>query len=466
MTLRESWFPSRAADLMAATGTFLPGQVRRTTGWVFLATLLTACATPQLQPTLPPPGPTLQFPNQPAIAPRRPNGQIAQDILDLNFQLESGQSLPGLSRFGAPITLRVTGPVPPIAAADLSRLITRLQREAGLDLRLITDAPGSPTDLAANITVEFAPQAVLQGIDPTAACFVAPNVASLAEYRMRRGSDALDWQTLRQRQKLTVFIPSDTSPQEQRDCLHEEVAQALGPLNDLFRLPDSIFNDDNFLSTLTGFDMLVLRVHYDPELAAGMTRDQVAARLPAILARLNPAGERPGLWDHPDTPRDWAQAVRTALGADSVQSARLPAARKMLAIAEANGWQDARLGLSHFALGRLQDRDQARLSFQAAAKVFAPLPDGGVRLAQTLLQLAVLDLAAGRTDSAIDLTQTALPLAKTARNAVLITNLSLLQAEALDRMGQTAAATALRLDTLPAARYGFGSARSASSPGP
>jgi tetratricopeptide (TPR) repeat protein len=331
---------------------------------------------------------------------------------------------------------------------------------------LITDAPGSQPDLDANIIVEFAPQAVLQRIDPTAACFVAPNVASLAEYRMRRGSDALDWQTLRQRQKLTVFIPSDTSPQEQRDCLHEEVAQALGPLNDLFRLPDSIFNDDNFLSTLTGFDMLVLRVHYDPELAAGMTRDQVAARLPAILARLNPAGAGPGLWDHPDTPRDWTQAVRTAFGADTLPSARLPAARKMLAIAEAEGWQDARLGLSHFALGRLQDRDQARLSFQAAAKVFAPLPDGGVRLAQTLLQLAVLDLAAGRTDSAIDLTQTALPLAKTAQNAVLITNLSLLQAEALDRMGQTAAATALRLDTLPAARYGFGSAQSGPNIGP
>jgi len=34
------------------------------------------------------------------------------------------------------------------------------------------------------------------------------------------------------------------SPQEVRDCLHEELAQALGPLNDLYRLPDSVFNDD------------------------------------------------------------------------------------------------------------------------------------------------------------------------------------------------------------------------------
>ena len=28
-----------------------------------------------------------------------------------------------------------------------------------------------------------------------------------------------------------VFVPADASPQELRDCLHEELAQALGPLN-------------------------------------------------------------------------------------------------------------------------------------------------------------------------------------------------------------------------------------------
>jgi hypothetical protein len=65
---------------------------------------------------------------------------------------------------------------------------------------------------------------------------------------------------------VAVFIPSDVSPQEVRDCLHEEVAQALGPLNDLYRLPDSVFNDDNFHAVLTGFDMLILRTYYDAEL--------------------------------------------------------------------------------------------------------------------------------------------------------------------------------------------------------
>ena len=76
-----------------------------------------------------------------------------------------------------------------------------------------------------------------------------------------------------------------------RDCLHEELAQALGPLNDLYRLSDSVFNDDNMHTVLTGFDMLILRVFYSPALRSGMTRAEVAARLPAILAQLNPAGQ-------------------------------------------------------------------------------------------------------------------------------------------------------------------------------
>ena len=88
---------------------------------------------------------------------------------------------------------------------------------------------------------------------------------------------------------VSLFIPSDASPQEIRDCLHGE--RGAGPLNDLYRLPNSVFNDDNIHTILTDFDMMVLRATYAPELRSGMTRAEVAARLPAILRRINPAGE-------------------------------------------------------------------------------------------------------------------------------------------------------------------------------
>ena len=75
-----------------------------------------------------------------------------------------------------------------------------------------------------------------------------------------------------------------------RDCLAEEITQALGPANDLYRLPDSIWNDDNFHGMATPFDMLILRALYQPELQSGMTRPEVAAALPGVLDRVNPEG--------------------------------------------------------------------------------------------------------------------------------------------------------------------------------
>ena len=384
-------------------------------------------------------------------APLRPNDQIAADFMDLEFRMESGQSLSVLTRFGGPVSVTMIGPVPQGAQADLAALLTRLRHEAGIDVFAV----GSP----AAITIQFASRAELQRLEPSASCFVAPNVSSLVEYRARKGSAALDWRGLTRRDRMAIFVPYDTSPQEVRDCLHEEMAQALGPLNDLYRLPDSVFNDDNFQSVLTDFDMLMLRLHYAPTLANGMTRAEVAARLPGLVAALNPGGAYPGGWARPDTPRAWTDAVSTALGPRSPEVARLPAARRMLSIAKTQGWTDNRLGFAHFALGRLQAPDDpaaAVRSYTAAARVYATLPDDGVHLSHALMQLAALALSEGRADDAAMLADQALPLARRGQNAALQASLQLIKAEALALLGRDTEATALRLDSLDAARYGFG----------
>ena len=385
-------------------------------------------------------------------APLRPNEQIAADFMDLEFRMESGQPLPILTRFERPVSVAMTGPVPQAAPADLASLLTRLRTEAGLDVFT------AQTDAA--ITIQFASKADLQRLEPTASCFVAPNVSSLAEYRARRGSAALDWHSLARRDRMAIFVPYDTSPQEVRDCLHEEMAQALGPLNDLYRLPDSVFNDDNFQSVLTDFDMLMLRLHYAPTLANGMTRAEVAERLPGLVAALNPGGAYPGGWTHPDTPRAWTDAVNIALGPRSPEAARLPAARRMLTIAQEQGWTDNRLGFAHFALGRLQapaDPAAAVHCYTAAARVYASLPDDGVHLSHALMQLAALALRDSRTAETIMLADQALPLARRGQNAALEASLQLIKAEAFALLGRDTEARALRLDSLDAARYGFGS---------
>ena len=395
--------------------------------------------------------PARGFPVVRPPAPSRSNADLAADFLDLEFSLETGRALPHLTRFEAPITYAVSGNPPPTVAGDLAVLTARLRDEAAITL---TQTTGT-----ASITLNFLPRRIIKGNDSTVACFVVPGVSSWADYQRARGSDRLDWAQLGQRDRIAVFIPSDSSPQEARDCLHEEIAQSLGPLNDLYRLSDSVFNDDNFNTVLTGFDMLMLRLHYAPELASGMTRAEVAARLPALLARYNPAGTGPATPVPSTTPAAWEEAMQTALGIRGSAAFRHRAAVRALAIAHDAGWTDSRLPFSHFALGRAAlgvDSASAVSAFSRAASLYRRLPGGRIHAAHADMQLAAFALSQGWSDDAISLADRSIPVVTTAENAALLATFQMIKAEALALQGRAAEAAALRQASLGWARYGFG----------
>ncbi len=386
-----------------------------------------------------------------ASLPVRSNTEIAADFLDLEFRMESGRTLPALSRFDGPITVAITGDVPATARTDLARLITRFRNEAGLDMRMAES--GRP----ASITIQFYPRAEMNRVVPTAACFVVPRAMTLAEYRTRRNTAYVDWATLSRREAVSIFVPSDTSPQEVRDCLHEEVAQAMGPLNDLYRLSDSVFNDDNFNTVLTGFDMLMLKLHYAPELSNGMNEAEVAARLPALLARLNPAGQFAGTRPGPIAPRSWNAAVAQAFGKGA--AARAAGADAMLALAKAQGWRDGRLGFAYFAKGRVNAATNPQVAvaaFTEAGRIYRSLPGAAIHAAHVDMQMAALALAAGQPEQAIQFVDRAIPVVTRAENASLLATLMLVKAEAFEATGRDDAARAVRLDSQGWARYGFG----------
>ena len=386
------------------------------------------------------------------VPPQRSNRDILRDFLDLAFQMESGRMLRSFSRFEEPITVRVTGDVPITLMADLNRVIHRLRTEARIDIHRVTEG-------AASITIEAVRRDEIRRNLPSAACFVVPNIDSLAQYRRARGTRATDWTRITRREKIAIFVPNDASPQETRDCLHEELAQALGPLNDLYRLSDSVFNDDNIHAVLTGFDMLILRAYYAPELRAGMSRREVTDRLPAILSRLNPAGDRIAPRFAGPTPRAWIEAIQTALGPDARSSARRTAAIDAVRIAQAIGWSDHRRAFSHFALGRLaqtSDPDFAMEQFTIADKFYQAAPGTSLHRAYVAAQLASFDIAAGRGEAALARLGPHAAVAERFENAALIATLKMLQAEALDIEGRVAEAQAVRLDSLGWARYGYG----------
>ncbi|APE43608.1 ATP-dependent transcriptional regulator [Sulfitobacter alexandrii] len=385
-------------------------------------------------------------------APVRSNNDLALDFIELSFQMESGRTLPVLTRFETPITLRVTGTPPATLMPDLRRLMARLRNEARIDI-------SETRSDTAHITIQAVTREDIRRVLPQAACFVAPNVSSIEEYRTARRQPKTNWTLLKTREKIAVFLPNDASPQEVRDCLHEELAQALGPLNDLYRLPDSVFNDDNVHTVLTGFDMLILRAYYDPALRSGMTRGQVAAALPAILSRINPQGARQPARYATRTPPEWSRAIQTALGRSISFTSRQTAAHEGIRIATAMGWEDHRRAFAHYAMGRVMqstDPELAQKHYLIADRYYALTPGTRLHRAYVATQLSAYAITKGDGARALRLIAPHVQTAMQSENAALLSTLLLLRAEALELEGRPAEASGVRLDSVGWARYGFG----------
>ncbi|MFM1863607.1 MAG: hypothetical protein RLZ26_2129 [Pseudomonadota bacterium] len=399
-----------------------------------------------------------RFADGPAPAPERDNATAARDILDLVFRLETGREVARLTRFEGPVRVTLAGRVPATAEADLGALLRRLRAEAGIDIRR---AP--PGAQAAEIVVAFVPDRAMRSAVPEAACFVVPSVTGWERFLADPRSAAFDWAQLDRRRGATVFIPEGAAPQDVRDCLHEEIAQALGPLNDLWRLTDSIFNDDNAHVVLTGFDMLVLRAIYDDALTSGLTRAEVAARLPGVLARINPAGGRMAIAPAiPETPAAWRQATGTALAPGTGRAARRAAAERAVGMVGRAGIGPAEAAFSHFLIARgigATDPVRALGHFAEAAAIWEGLPGGAPYLAQVDMHVAALALQSGEAAVAARLTARAIPRARAAQNAALLANLLMIEAAALAAQGEAQGARARWLDSLGWARYGFGAER-------
>jgi hypothetical protein len=84
-------------------------------------------------------------------------------------------------------------------------------------------------------------------------------------------------------QHSDVIIVVDAGEFVFRDCVYEELLQALGPINDDDELPWTMFNDEVQMGFFDIYDQYLLNILYDPRIRAGMTKEQVKELLPQIL---------------------------------------------------------------------------------------------------------------------------------------------------------------------------------------
>ncbi len=71
-------------------------------------------------------------------------------------------------------------------------------------------------------------------------------------------------------------------------CIHEELTQTLGLMNDDPDVRPSIFNDDQEFALLTEHDEYLFRILHDPRLRNGMNKDEAMPIVRRIIAELRP----------------------------------------------------------------------------------------------------------------------------------------------------------------------------------
>lgn len=307
--------------------------------------LLAACTGPVREPGARPEAPPLGA-ALPAGGTAWSNAGLAEVFGALTFELEWGASRAGLVRLPEPVTVALDGPGAAAYAGFLRQYLGYLADGTGIAIE-----PGGAANLHVRLVEGRAFAQALRG----AACVVTPGDRGWAAFR--RDGAALSGAAMAEVDTLeaaTIFIPADAPPHLIRACLIEEIAQALGPANDLSGLGPSIFNDDAAHLWPTAVDLMMLRVLYAHELRPGMGRAEAEAAARVALDRLNPAGRAaPALPFVPDAALgDWRTMAGRVHERDLPPARRIERARAALRLAEARAPGSPQACRSRTALGR------------------------------------------------------------------------------------------------------------------
>lgn len=273
---------------------------------LLIAALVTGCGSggrvqpysPASQPTVPKIGAAL-----PAGGTAWSNASLAAVFTELTHGLEWGPSRPNLVRYEAPVRVDMAGPGSAGYTRFLDLYLGEIRTRSGIDITRSTDQT--------NLHIRFVDGDRFEGLFPGISCIVTPGALDWDTFRRapdRYGGTGLETGT--RQSQTTIFIPQTAAPYLVRSCLIEEVAQALGPANDLYGLGPSIFNDDAAHIWPTALDYLMLKTLYQPEMRTGMNRRATEATARQILDRINPAGQNapPIRFSQPRALRAWRKS--------------------------------------------------------------------------------------------------------------------------------------------------------------
>lgn len=322
------------------------------------AALAEQAPPPVAQPAAPPSFPRLGS-ALPAGHTRYDNASLAKLFAVMTHEMEGRAQRPHLVRYEGPVSVGVEGPGAERFNEFLDRYLAQLRRNAGI---AIARGPAPY-----NLHVRFIDGQRFEATVPAAVCVIAGGDLGWEDFAadpLRANAWAVAGDTRIDR--MTIFIPDDAPPHLARNCLLEEIPQALGMSNDLYGLGMSSFNDDGAHLWPTKLDYLMLRVLYAPEMATGLDRRETESRALGVLNRINPAGLsapplpllRRNALDH------WSMLIGRVFSRESTRSERLDDIDKALVLVEAQAPMSTQHCHTLVTAGRVLSRDDPARALQ------------------------------------------------------------------------------------------------------
>lgn len=169
---------------------------------------------------------------------------------------------PFIHKWVGDVDVRLEGAYTEEDAAELQRVLAELGDLTGLRVRLTTST-------TAQMAVYYVSRDSMQVVLP----------------QYTPGNDGyvyVTWNAGGALQRATVTIDRAVAPRFRRHLVREEVTQGFGLLQDSYRYPESIFQQDyTDVTKYAPIDRTVIRMLYEPEVRPGMDEAQAMAVLRA-----------------------------------------------------------------------------------------------------------------------------------------------------------------------------------------
>lgn len=214
------------------------------------------------------------------------NREYRRDETDSATLVQERTASP-LSRWEQPVRYRIFGEGATAAdRLEYAAFAQRISALTGLEMREVEDDP----NVSILILDAAEREALIRDLKADGAAARMPLVMQWAE-ELRYPCVGQVGFTDRSTGLITgalIVLKAELEGVFRKSCIHEELTQTLGLMNDDDSVRPSIFNDDQEFALLTEHDEYLLRILYDPRIRPGMGPEDVRPLLPEIVEDLRP----------------------------------------------------------------------------------------------------------------------------------------------------------------------------------